>query len=90
MAPVGMAAIRSRGESAPIRMMEPLPQLLLDLGDGQVQRLAAVGVEPGLVSGHSTLYLMWSVLIHFIATNNLKPNISRSNSQFVTDFESLT
>ena len=55
MAPVGMAATLTRVDSAPIRMMEPLPQLLLDLRDGEAEGLAAIDVEPGFVSGHDVL-----------------------------------
>jgi hypothetical protein len=35
----------------------PLAELLFDLGDGKGERLAPVGFEPGLISGHSSLYM---------------------------------
>jgi hypothetical protein len=35
----------------------PLAEPLFDLGDGKGERLAPVGFEPGLISGHCTLYM---------------------------------
>ena len=52
MAPVGMAAHLDPGVLGAHPHDGALAELLLDLGDGQSESLAAVGVEPGFVSGH--------------------------------------
>ena len=41
-----------------------LAELLLDLGDGQGQRLAPVGFEPGLIIGHWRTLSQWMIVSH--------------------------
>ena len=56
MAPVGMAATLTRADVGAHPHDGALAELLLDLGDGEPERLPAVGFEPGFVSGHGVLW----------------------------------
>ena len=60
-----------------------LAQLLLDLGDGEVQGLAAFGIELVLFGSHlwCSACVKMDVLSHNNAYDNLQPKMIRSNSE---------